>query len=276
MSQVVRPAHAIRHRSVFELRYDFGQLYWDRAGRIAREIIRKFEGWDLEQVDPSHCVLRHDELNLTFSFGPHKLDMSQSQSDDLPEIMPANEFGKKSDELAEIVLKLLELEVFSRIGFREWLLFKAESRNESYELVRRLKLFRLDLDLIRSLGTPSEMAWRVVVERGQQMVRVAVAPFEQAIQLPENVIRAAKLSKHDRQHDSRLLIDSLKAKKVVDTYPQFGLLADFDAYIEDPPFPDNLSVSDFVHSSATDIGKILDIVVEESDEGKHRERTREH
>ena len=40
MPYVVQPGTGVRHRFIFELRYDRGELYWDRSGRVAR-----FGGW---------------------------------------------------------------------------------------------------------------------------------------------------------------------------------------------------------------------------------------
>jgi hypothetical protein len=38
-------------------------------------------------------------------------------------------------------------------------------------------------------------------------------------------------------------------------------LLDFDAYIDEPPFPDGLSVSDFVGNAAKDFEKLKPIVL---------------
>ena len=56
------------HRYVLELRFDFGHVYWDRAGRIAKEILG-LEGWDFEQIDMNHCRLSKRDLNVVFNFG---------------------------------------------------------------------------------------------------------------------------------------------------------------------------------------------------------------
>ena len=65
----------------------------------------------------------------------------------------------------------------------------------------------------------------------------------------------------------------LKAQKVVSSIPQFGVLLDLDAYIEDPPYPDALTISKFVSDSEEDFRdkKNLGIVVTRSGAAKFKE-----
>ena len=51
-------------------------------------------------------------------------------------------------------------------------------------------------------------------------------------------------------------------KKIVQSFPQFGILVDLDAYIEDPPYPDGLSISDFVASASEDFSIVKKLVLE--------------
>ena len=69
MTSVVDLKTEVIHRYVFELRYEFGQTYWDRAGRVAREILSDSEGWDFDIIDMNHCQLTRRDQNLLFNFG---------------------------------------------------------------------------------------------------------------------------------------------------------------------------------------------------------------
>jgi len=260
-------ATEVVHRYVFELRYDFGHVYWDRAGRIAKEILG-LEDWDFEQIDINYCRLSKRELNVVFNFGPGKLDLSQTQSTEVAELLPAGVFGATAEEVAETVAKHLELDSFPRIGFRTWHLYPARDRQESFEILEKVELFRHSESVIKRLGDPSEVSYRVVVERQGHMARIALAPFEQAIDLPPSVVRAAKTKARDHRGEKgarKVLIDKLKAERMIRNYPQFGVLLDLDAYIEDPPFPDELSVSDFVANAAGDFENIKQVVLTKSD-----------
>ncbi len=263
MTLVVGMSTEVVHRYVIELRFDFGHVYWDRAGRIAKEILG-LEGWDFEQIDIHHCRLSRRDLNVVFNFGPGKLDLSQTQSSEVAELMPAGQFGSMAEELAEIVVRHLELDTFPRIGFRTWHLYPARDRQESFVILQNLDLFRHNESTMNALGDPSELSYRVVVERQEHMLRIALAPFEQAIDLPPSILRAAKTKARDHRGDKqarKALIDKLKAERMIQNYPQFGVLLDLDAYIEDPPFPDDLSVSDFVANAVADFKTVKQSVL---------------
>ena len=263
MATVVDLKTEVIHRYVFELRYDFGQIYWDRAGRIAKSLLAEQEEWDVNTIDLNRCQLVRRTANLAFSFGHEKLDLSQTQSADVEELLPLHEFSSIAENGASIVANHLEIDSFPRIGFRAWLLYPAADRDESYRFVRNLKLFRIHPAATDTLGRTSEVSHRLIVERPGHMLRIAVAPFEQQVDLPPSVFRAAREKAKDRSHDQKqVLIDKLRAKKMISHYPQFGVLLDFDAYIEDPAYPDNLSVSDFITNSFEDFQNTREVVLE--------------
>lgn len=266
MSTIVDLKTGIVHRYIYELRFDFGQVYWDRAGRIAKKILSEQENWDFERIDIGHCQLIYRDLNLTFNFGPTKLDLSQTQNAEVESLLPVGDFGKLAETFTSVVVETLELEYFPRIGFRVWQLYPSADRDESNEMVRNLKLFNADPGLLRTIGTMSEVSHRLVLDREKHMLRVAVAPFEQQVDLPPSLVRATKIKAYKQATETQrnpgidrrrqILIDKLKSQKKVDSYPQFGVLLDMDAYIEDPPYPNHLSVSDFLATAFEDFGDI--------------------
>jgi hypothetical protein len=261
MATVVGLKTEVVHRYVFELRFEFGHVYWDRAGRIAKEILG-IEGWDFEQIDMNHCHLARRDRNLNVNFGPGKLDLSQTQGPDVAELMPPGEFGATAEELATIVVKHLEVDTFPRIGFRVWHLYPSADREESQHLVQSLRMFSTDSQIQERLGPVSEVSHRLVVERPAHMLRIAVAPFEQAVELPPSVVRAAKPKTRDLRHNRKGFLDKLKAERIIRNYPQFGLLVDLDAYVEDPPYPDDLAASDFITNAIQDFETIKPLLLE--------------
>lgn len=262
MATVVDLKTEVIHRYVYELRFDFGQVYWDRAGRIAKQILSEREEWDFERIDINHCQLTHRDLNLAFNFGHAKLDLSQTQNAETETLLPVGDFGAFADTFTASVVENLELEFFPRIGFRVWHLYPSADREQSHEIVRNLKLFGLDSNLSSAIGELSEVSHRLVADRPKHMVRIAIAPFEQQIDLPPSIVRATKQKSHKQpKNQQRVLIDKLKAEKTIAHYPQFGVLLDLDAYIEEPPFPDGLSVSDFIASAFEDFTELKQTVL---------------
>jgi hypothetical protein len=263
MPAIVDLKTEVVHRFVFELRYDLGQVFWDRAGRIARAIMAGFEGWDFDAIDINRCQLSNHLTHLLMNFGPEKLDLSQTQSIDVPKLIGIGEFGKSAEVLAAIVVNALELDSYPRIGFRCWFLFPTNNREESHACLQKLKVFRLDASVLQSLGKVSENSHRLVVDRGAHSVRVAIAPFEQQVNLPASVIRAAKQKARNQSAGQRKAqIDKLKAQKMVSSFPQVGVLLDMDAHIEDPPYPDALTISKFVSESEEDFRELKSMILE--------------
>jgi len=261
MATVVGLKTEVVHRYVFELRYEFGQVYWDRAGRIAKEILG-IEGWDFEEIDLNHCHLACRDRNLNANFGPGKVDLSQTQGPDVAKLMSPGEFGATAEQLAATVVKHLEVDTFSRIGFRVWHLFPSADREEAQRLVESLQMFSTDSQLRDRLGPVSEVSHRLVIERPAHMLRIAIAPFEQAVELPPSLVRAAKTKTRDLRHDRKGFLDKLKAERIIRNYPQFGLLVDLDAYVEDPPYPDDLAASDFITAAIRDFDTIKPLLLE--------------
>ena len=81
MTYVVDLATAVRHRLVFELRYEGGEL--DRTRAVASLTVANREGWATNVIDTNGCHIRNDDDNLVFSFSPTSASLSQSQSCDV-------------------------------------------------------------------------------------------------------------------------------------------------------------------------------------------------
>ncbi|MCR9234432.1 MAG: hypothetical protein NXI29_25820 [bacterium] len=268
MNTVLRKNTEVMHRFVFELRYDLGQIYWDRAGQIAKDIISVDDNaWDLDSIGLETCKLSCSDLNLHFAFGPNKLDLSQSQNAETLELLSIGDFCRIAESLSEKVISTLELSSFLRFGFRVWNLYPTDTRDEAITAVKDLKLFSYDQEILKSLGEEiSDISHRLVFDRMSHMLRIAVTPFEQEVKLQPSVLRKAKERARDHPKDQKqVLIDQQKAKKMISRLPQFGLLLDLDAYIDDPPYPDDISISDFIGRTFEDFENVKSPILTSND-----------
>ncbi len=264
MAPVVTLRTEVVHRYVFELRYELGHVYWDRAGRIARELTSR-EGWDVDSIDPNNCQVTHRDRNMAFDFGPRRLDLHQTQNADVGTLAPVGEFASIAETFSGIVATTLDVPFCTRIGFRVWNLYPMSTQAEAFDALRNLKLFRIDAASEDSLGRPSDAKFSLVVERPKHMLRIALTSFEQNVDLPASVLRAAREKAKDHWRDQKQVrIAQLKAKKIVSTYPHFGILLDLDAYVEDPPNPDALSISAFIVDAMSEMTQVRSLVLERS------------
>lgn len=257
MSTIVHLGSEVLHRYVYELRYEFGQIYWDRAGRVAKQILNDFDEWDFQSIDNQTCFLAHREQNVAFHFGPEKLDLVQTQNADVETLMPVGEFSRLAESATRIVIETLDLQYFSRIGYRVWHLYPTEDRNHSESLIRSLGIFSDQGEWAKLIPDAKELSYRLVTERSTHSLRIAVSSFEQQIRLSPSILRTARTEASRLPKDQReARVDRIRAKKKIDSYPLFGVLLDLDAYLEEPPIPGDLSVSDFIGRAFDDFQEI--------------------
>ncbi|MGW8257826.1 MAG: hypothetical protein ACWGMZ_10110, partial [Thermoguttaceae bacterium] len=227
-----QPNSGVKHRLVFELRFENGELYWDHCGRIARKLTKK-EGWAIHSIDTNGCHIQKEDQNLSFSYSPKNLSLTQTQNQDVVELLPASEFASIAEEFSEFVSGSLELEFAPRMGFRLWTLYPTESLDDASSRVSKMALFK-SCDTLNNLGQISYISHSVVIERPNCMIRTAVAPFEQQVNLAPSIINAARTRAREHWKDQKnILIQKLKAEKKVKSFPPLGIMMDMDAYIED-------------------------------------------
>ncbi len=263
MSTIVDPNTGIIHRYVYELRYEFGQIYYDRSGRVAKQLLREMDDWNFDTIDGQRCAMSNRETNLLFNFGSEKLDLSQTQNADVDTLMPVGDFSKLAENATKPVVESFGLELFSRIGFRVWNLYPTATRDEAENLIRKLKLFGVATQTSDLIQKATEVSHRLVTDRGTHMLRIAIAPFEQNIQLSPSILQAAKTKARDLpRNQKQALIEQLKAEKRIAHYPQLGVMLDIDAYLEDPPMFADLSVSDFITVAYSDMEQLKGEILE--------------
>jgi len=265
MGYIARPDTAVSHRYVLELKYDRGELYWDRTGRITRTLAN-IPGWAIQSMDLNGCHLRKDEGNIEFNFSWNSLSLCQGQNLDTPELLREGEFGAIADEFSEAVIEALELDSFSRIGFRTWMLYPTSSLDEASDSIQKSVMYKAGVALTQ-LGALSHPSYSIVVARPSHMVRIAIAGVEQHVVLPPSVIEAEKKTAREKwKHDKNQLLQRLKARKVIAHYPQTGIVIDLDAFIEEPSFKGELSCGGFVRQATADFQVIRSAILEARNE----------
>jgi hypothetical protein len=253
---------AIPHRYVFELRYELGELYWDRSGRIARKLAAK-KGWALKSVDVNGTHICDEEQNLVFNYSATKLDLTQAQNREVKDLLPPDQFAAIAEEFAAVIVDVLEVKTYPRIGFRLWTLYGMDSTELASQYVAEMPFFSPS-KAIMELGKLSHPSHGVVIERPDCDIRVAVVPFEQDVRLAPSLIADAKIEPHRQSKDQRkLLIQKLKAKRAIGAYPATGVMSDMDAFIEDPLYPDPISPIGFVNLAMGEFEKIRKAIFSE-------------
>jgi hypothetical protein len=264
MTRVAQFQAGILHRMVFELRYDSGELYWDRCGRAARKLASQ-KGWAVKSIDSNGCHILNEDQNLVFSYSPTQLALTQSQDKEVSDLLSYGEFGAVAEEFCEVVVQTLELNSFPRIGFREWTLYGTESIEDASARIGKMSFFSASKAL-NGLGELSYNSHSVVVARPDRMVRIAATPFEQQIHLAPSIIAAAREKSHKHSKEQRkVLIQQMKARKAIEHYPRVGVMLDLDAYIEEAPYPEQVTPLKFIEESKNEFQLICDAILSEEE-----------
>ena len=217
----------------------------------------------MHSIDHNGCHIWNEDRNLIFTYSSTKLDLTQSQNQDLPDLLPPGEFAAIAEEFSEAVVQALEVDSFPRIGFRLWTLYGTESVEDASSRISRMSFFSPCKALIE-LGELSYASHGVVVARPKQKVRVAATPFEQQVRLAPSLIAAAREEshKHDKEQN-KLLIQKMKAQKAIKAYPAAGMMIDLDAYIEEVPYSEQVSAISFIEDAMGDFGVICEAILSE-------------
>lgn len=261
MSTIVPNSRRIKNKQVVELRYGLGHIYWDRCGRIINEVLSGSPEWAFDSMKSGHCVMTRMDQNLQFVFGYGTLHLMQTQDVRVTDLLPVKDFAEIAESLAQIVIRVLELREFTRLGFRVWHMFETPSRYDANQAIARLKHFQFS----ERWGKVIAPTFSVEIEQPSRMLRVNLSSFEQEIRISPNLERNERIQAKNLptgQREAR--IEKLKAKYKVESFPQCGVLVDIDGWIEDPLMDGGVSISSFAVDTFEEVGRVEKELLEEN------------
>ena len=99
-------------RLIFEARYSYGNLYFDRCGITLNDIERECEGWIAGEATPQTGNLNRPDKNSHVGFNNEKFDFAVEKAfnHDLSDI------AKEIEKIWKIIKANLGLEEFIRVG----------------------------------------------------------------------------------------------------------------------------------------------------------------
>ncbi len=244
----------IPRKLVFALRYDYGFSFLDRCGSTINDILRQHPDWQVPAVNPQGCALRDPDTEATLHFSSQKLDFSQEVSNSVTTLMPVDDFAQLAKDLTATIVDRLDLTAFTRIGFRVWHLIPYDSLDRAKEAVKALALVNVERMKEIGIEAADEVTSIMVAERETCMTRIAVSAVELSALPGRETLEIAKIRAHtlhlspeQKADRKQALVDSYKAKKIIENLPQFAVCVDTDHFLRWPPYPDRLDVmSDFI------------------------------
>jgi len=255
----IRGRVGVLHKLVFEVRYRFGFTYLDRCGRAINRIMRDAPEWILAGggISPQNAPLVSLQNTAQLNFSAHKYDLGLEQAvgAEALEEKHITRLREQVDLVARIIHEELALKEFTRVGFRMWYIFGSDSKEDSERWVRDLGFFTTSGSLTDAFeGSLAAQNHTAVVEGDERSYRISVNGVERQAQvdLGSSIlsVRSSALSKGQRSH----LREQLKANKRIRANPEFAVMIDVDAFLEDPV---DIDPKHFIVSSAEEIQKRL-------------------
>ena len=203
-------------RMVSEVRFQDGQLYLDHTGRLLKKLVRD-AAWVVSPEPTSHgTTVFHlvEALRLSFSMHSASLDLDWSQSDEVIDSEEAVRYLVRAEETLGFIADELEVTEYERLGFRQWYYFSFESKEETEQWLRDLRLFSFSADLAASFGaTPEAMGVSLILQGQECHYRIALNGIERSAQLPMGDtslnVRASAVS----QRQKAVLVEALKQRR---------------------------------------------------------------
>ncbi len=226
-------------RMVCEVRYQDGQLYLDRCGRILKQLIAHAPEWILStaptpQGTSAFNLAAGTQLGLSMTSTSLSLDKTASDEIISPEEIAI--FHDQIDSVMGPVLDELEVSVFARVGYREQHYFAFDSKEESEKWLRELGLATVAPEFYQVFDAqPEALGVALIIQGNECRYRIVINGTERAAQVPVGegmlAVRASAVPKGQRQ----AVLSALKKQSQRQINSAFSVVLDIDAFLVDPP-----------------------------------------
>lgn len=237
-------------QAVFQLRYEYGQFYLDRCGRILREILKDHPEWVVADApNPQHASLICTDNGCAFNFGIAALDLSLRRDIDGAPISDddLNLFFKQIEVMTSIVVDRLEIFELRRIGFRQVFCFPVDSKEEAAQWIMNRKCWKVDQRLSSLFDSePKSESMTLEYDGDDRFFRLAIQAGERGeskiFGSRKHVVRTKDLSRSQQSHlalsekqkYSKGVIDKARNIRSAEWGRPNIAMVDVDASIDDP------------------------------------------
>jgi hypothetical protein len=236
-------------RVVSEVRFRDGQLYLDHTGRLLKKLVHDPAWVVAPDPTPQGTTVFHmvDGLRLSFSMHSASLDLDWSNSDEVIDSEEADRYIARAEETLGFIVDELEVTEYERLGFRQWYYFSFDSKEETEQWLRDLRLFSFSPELAGSFnGTPESMGVFLILQGQECHYRLALNGIERSAQLPmgdTNLnVRVSALPEGQKT----ALLGALKQKRHRQINSSYAAVLDIDTYRNEPK---ELDLAQFLRDS---------------------------
>ena len=223
----------------YEIRYEYGNLYFDRCGQCVNDIERNCEGWRFMTADPSKGLLECPAKSFSAQFTHNRFIFSASKASSLE----IKSIAREANNVWKIIKANLGLDQFLRQGCRVYFLKPATSTEEAEKLIDKAEV-NVDIPqrLIDSGFNKKNSHLTTVVARGDFEYRIqmmSITRFE--AMNPDLLIREDPRFLSSKQKEIRL--QKLQRMSEYSANPMYAACLDVDCY---QALPSNIFAEEFI------------------------------
>lgn len=235
---------------VLEVRYAFGNTYFDRMGETIN-LLADLDWMPIGPMQPQGTNLVSMTNKSTLVVTAANLAISLEQQQDKSALEPGDvaTFAAQSARAIELITNTLTLREYLRIGFRSWHYFGGDSVADCETWLRSLNLVQTTPSFAALFGSEIEAQQSVfVIATEDRKLRLSFGSVEvdPVLDLDNHgtiTFKARNLPKNQRQ----AFVAQAAAKRKKLQNPQSAAVIDIDAYQDDPPLidPEHFVTSSF-------------------------------
>ncbi len=234
--------------------YDSGELYYDRMGRVVRQLNKAGHGWLRDAkiaANQTQLINPVDGLILNVTPSAAGLTLSTAGTPEGIEDDGIARLGDQATFALGVVVDELELEKFQKIGYRENYSFACSSIEETEAWIKDLGLVRTDDALSAAFGRHYAMSWVLLFTGDECRYQLELQGTERYASVP---VGPSELTiKHSRaKHlNKQELLQLLTTKRHRQTDPEYAAVLSIEAYLWDDTDTD-FDIRGFVARRAAD------------------------
>jgi hypothetical protein len=239
---LVRGKEPMLRRMLCEVRYQDGQLYLDRCGRLLKQLLGQAPEWVVAPNPTPQGTAVYNlrtATQLGVSMNSTSLTLDKTTTNEVIDPAEAEEFLAQIGSVLGLVLDELEVSDFTRIGFREQYYFSFEDKEESEKWLQDLGLVVVAPSLSQAFAaSPDALGVSLVLQGQDCRYRIALNGIERNAQIPvgETVlaVRASTVPRGQR----KVLLEAMKKQRQRQINSAFAVEVDIDAFQLEPVEPD--------------------------------------
>lgn len=171
---------------IFQVRFESGYLYWDRTGRIWKNLVSKWRDLKEIKIDTSSALFSINNEKISLGYDCNNINTSIEEPDDI------DTYSDFTKDVVATISSELEIDTLTRIGNRFQFIYPLKDPDEAYSVLSEAGLLAIPDRVVKLYGkklSPLNVGFRVSDEEDNIIFRLQFSYIERNldITLPKGV-----------------------------------------------------------------------------------------